>query len=171
MITSIGIIPSSTGASIEIYLVGEDNSIEIYSLSKNILATERNELNEILDSLESKAYPDYISTFKDDIKWFKPNVLIPLPSNELSFYSNLSFEKAFIEGKIIDQVGLVAYINNFFSNPELIWMKENSHMILYGDDKVLVKFSEEGILEYTSMDLGKTSQSNEASAFVIAEEF
>lgn len=171
-ITSIGIIPAKNNSNhIKVSVFSENKKVYIYKLNKALLEKENNSFNRKLDTMESNDNPAFISTIKDEIKLFETNILIPLRSNLTSYYKNISFTKPFIAGDQIDKEALEIYISGFFSNPDIIWITENSDVLIYGDNKVMVKYSDDAILEYTSIDQGKTIQSDIATAYSIAEQF
>lgn len=172
-IKQLYIAPASlSDSNVKVYLTEHGtNKIYAYSVDKSIVNDINLNLNSFIALFESKSTSTYISTFKDNNSYFTNNVLIPLPSDNLMYKEEIYFTTPYINYEGFDIELLEQYVNGFFINPTIKWKIEKDNEIRFGDDSVIVKYNDEGIIEYTLINGSNESGQNVSEAYNIASRF
>lgn len=172
-VSSLGIIPATdTDSKVKAYFISENaNQIYVFSLPVSELKDENDAVRKFIEKTTAKGYPAYISTLKNEIELFNGNVLLPLPSDTIYYFNPLALNIPFIEDGTIKSDALEEYINIFFDNPNVKWTIQNNDIMIYGDDNALIKYNENGLLEYSGLENSNNVTQTVSAAFNTAEEF
>lgn len=172
-VNSLGIIPASDKSDqVKVYLItGGIRKVYVYSLAVNELREQNNALMTYIEKVTEEGFPAYISSLKNDIELFSENVLLPIPSNNIYYYNELSLNTPYIVGQEFQIDTLEKYINQFFDNPNVKWMIQNNDVMIYGDDNALIKYNKNGLLEYSGIQNSNNITQTISSKFNVAEQF
>jgi len=173
--TMIGIVPiADEDKKILIYMMDkETNKLIVYRTDKKGIAEEVRLLEAELNGLEKTEKGAYISTLKNDISLFANPVLILLPSNNVNYFEKIKLSLPFLdkEGKVFLEEELENYVDKFFKNPNVKWSVQNKDVMIYGDDASLVKYSKQGLIEYTAIQSTEVINPNLSGDYNVAYSF
>lgn len=169
---TIGIIPANDKNNLmKVYFIDEESQVVyMYSLSQKEVEELNDLLNSYIDKTDGKGLAAYISTFKNDIDLFKSIILLPLTTEGVFYSDEILLQTPFVTELGIDKAALEPYVNGFFTNFDVAWQIEQVDGIVYGDESVVVKYSNLGVLEYSRSN-SKNVKQNISEAFNVAQEF
>ena len=177
-VKEFAVLPSDLYSdSIRVVLIDVDHQLYTYSLPKEEIKESNNQIITFVNQIGQKSNPYYISSYKDGIQYregiqlFDHNVLLPLPNDNLLYHEEIYFDQPFLMNGQFDQDALENYINIFFINPGVKWKLEKENEIRFGDDRILIKYNVDGILEYSNSESSNIKTTDLSSAYQVAEAF
>lgn len=173
LVRTMGIIPAKVKTDkIKVYFIDEQtNKVFVFVLEEKELRECNKKINSYINKMEGKGFPPYISSLKNDIELFGENVLLPLPTDNDLHYNSFSIKNPFITDENFANEDLENFVNGFFDNPNVKWTIKTSNGMIYGDDNALVKYSNNGVFEYSSILSNNDSLLDLSERFNVAESF
>jgi hypothetical protein len=180
--TGIGLIPAKDNEEkIIVYIIQEDNDILAYSLPTEAVYEINSNINKYLNTIEASQMPPYRSSLKDGLTEFNQNVLLPVELNQemykTGYYEYLLYQSrafcdiAYINNNTFNMEKIENYIKGFFTNGDVKWSLEKENEVKYGDEKILVTYNLDGLLQYSNVNQGNVTELDINLAYNIAEEF
>ncbi len=113
-----------------------------------------------IGSIDSDDDIYYTSSVKNGLDFFKGNLFIPQWSgNSLESYS-VKTENPFIENGQFEQIKLERAVDVFFDNPVSKWTSFDNGVFTYSDENTVVKYYQNGIMEYYNYSSEKSNYSS-----------
>lgn len=174
MIHSIAICPSSLGDNVvSIYLeeaeTGDLHEYEV-PIDQVSLADERLTYNlEVIGNDNNLSV--YISTKKNNLKNFDRNLLLPDEYGQIRYHESLYMSVPYINSTGFKEEELKNYLAIYFNNPDIMRPVIFEDEVRYTDGEVVVKYNQNGILEYNRTPKSDAGAINLSSAITLANQF
>ena len=129
-------------------------------------------INQIKE-LRNKQFWTYSASKKDGLSKFARNVFLPTKTEEVYVNQVLFLKNPFLEEEKVNEELLEETLNPFFENHALKWMiKKEDNQYVYGDDRIIIKYFPQGIIEYSNQVMSSSSKEMSLEeAYQVAEQF
>lgn len=169
---NIAIVPSKTqGDKVNINFINTESN-ECYNYVMEVDDVSR-KLYDSIDSVKSQDSNGlfYISTKQSEFNIFKNNVFIPqLPQNQY-VYNILTYTNPYENNDEVNQALLEVSIEPLFSNYASKQSNFTDGVYTFSNKDTVVKYYENGVLEYYNYNTENQSQQTLATAYTVSQNF
>ena len=163
-IDSVVIVPNTTDNELRAYIENSGDTV-CYVLKR---ADITQKCAELIENFSESGF-DCISSRASGFNIFSKNTFIPIVNDGLN---TVNVANPVTDGVMIDTKALESIADNFFDNPAVKWSSMVNNIYSYSDEYNVVKYSLNGVLEYSGYNSGDGSESqNAANNYTAALEF
>lgn len=127
--------------------------------------------NQIRDISISENQSMYISTLKNTIGYYSQNILLPVPSEAIRYHDYIFRKIPYLKDNKVDHEAFQIYASIFFDNPDIMQPVISEDTLRYTDGNVVVKYNNDGILEYNRVNDDIAGKLDISTATTIANQF